>query len=241
MLKIYNNNLIGYCETGVSEFGLYGQDTEKVFKSLLNSQPSDWKYRTEKVFYNRNSCGHRSKEISELDSKYILFLGCSITVGSSVALEETFPYIVSNTLGIDYYNLAVEGAGYDLIAHNVSEWIKLNPKPYAVVIKWPQESRSFRIRNSDVIPLGPWNCKEDIGNAITKDEWRSFESIITTDYFEHYSKIIRNAVVSLLESQGIKIIEVSETETIDVGRDLKHPGTASHSLLASSILKSFGQ
>jgi hypothetical protein len=237
LLKLYNEKLVGYCETGMSEFGLYGQDTKQVFVSNLQSQSQDWIYRTKTVLYNRNSYGHRSKEITELDKDFILFLGCSITVGSAVALEETFPYLVSQKLGIDHYNLAVEGSGYDLISFNLSKWfthIKL--KPQAIVIKWPQTVRTFREYQDKVIPIGPWTCKSDIGDRISKQDWRNFNSVINTDYFDHYSKIIRDTIVSMLEYQNTRVIEVDNIDQIDYGRDLKHPGTETHKLFFQNIL-----
>lgn len=242
MLKLYNDCFVGYQETGLSEFGLYGQDTKQVFLSNLKTQSSEWEYRTKRVFYNRNSIGHRSKEINDLDKNYILFMGCSVTVGSAVALEETFSYLVSKKLKTDYYNLAVEGSGYDLIAFNIANWFKnISAKPNAVIIKWPQMHRTFRNRDDIVVPLGPWTCKSDIGDRISESEWQNFENIIQTDYFDHYAVIIKNTVISLLESQNIKVIEVEDVEYLDYGRDLKHPGSKTHELLACNILKSFGQ
>ena len=242
MLKLYNNKLIGYCETGVSEFGLYGQDTSNVFNSNIKSQSSSWKYHTTTVFYNRNSTGHRSKEIKDLSSEYFLFIGCSITVGSAVALEETFPYIVAKHANKDYYNLAVEGAGYDMIAYNLSNWFKqTNIKPRAVIIKWPELYRTFRIHNNTVIPIGPWTCKSDIVDTISSDDWKNFECVITTDYLDHYSSILRNTIISMLEFQNIKVVEVDAVDPVDYGRDLKHPGTKTHKLFSLNILKSLGQ
>lgn len=233
---------MGYQETGSSEFGLYGQDTKQVFVSNVKSQPLDWEYRTKRVFYNRNSLGHRSKEIKDLDHNYILFAGCSITVGSAVALEETFAYLTAKHLGLDYYNLAVEGSGYDLVAYNLASWFKnVSVKPKAVIIKWPQTHRTFRFYADKTVPLGPWTCKTDIGDRISESDWHNFENIIQTDYFDHYAMIIKNTVMSLLESQGITVIEVTDVESLDFGRDLKHPGTKTHELFASNILKSFGQ
>lgn len=233
---------MGYQETGCNEFGLYGQDTKQVFVRNLKLQPEDWEYRNKRVFYHRNSIGHRSKEILNLDQDYILFAGCSITVGSAVALEETFAYLTAQQLGQDYYNLAVEGSGYDLVAYNLASWFKnISIKPRAVIIKWPQTHRTFRHYDDKTVPLGPWTCKADIGDRISEYDWKNFERIIQTDYFDHYSMIIRNTVKSLIESQGINLIEVSDVEYLDYGRDLKHPGRKTHELLASNILKSFGQ
>lgn len=242
MLKVYSGNLIGYNQTGISEFGLYGQDTKQVFDINIKSQPENWIYRTKQVFYNRNSKGHRSKEIELLEKDFILFLGCSNTVGSAVALEETFPFIVSKKLNMDYYNLAVEGGGYDLVAHNTFNWfnnIKLIPS--MIIIKWPEIARTFRQDNDDIEPLGPWSGIEDIPDIDTQEHWKSYKYVANTDYFYHYSNIIRNTLITLLKFQNIKVIEVEETDWLDYGRDCKHPGIETNALWAESILKNLGQ
>lgn len=237
MLKFYSNSLIGYQETGVSTFGLYGQDTYEVYQKNLQTHPQDWIYTNKTVEYDRNSCGHRSKEIDQLDNKFILFIGCSITVGSAVALEDTFPYLVSKYLNIDYYNLAVEGSGPDLLAQNLANWIsKIKKIPVAVVIQWPEIARTFRQDNTTVVPLGPWSCKQHIGNSISKQQWLDYEKLIVTDYFEHTYNILRNSVLALLESHNIKVIEIENITTVDYGRDLKHPGIQSHQLVADTVV-----
>jgi hypothetical protein len=124
----------------------------------------------------------------------------------------------------------------------LSNWFKqTNIKPRAVIIKWPELYRTFRIHNNTVIPIGPWNCKADIGSAVTTEEWTGFEVVSSTDYFKHYSSIIKDTVESLITSHGITVINVPDLLTMDLGRDLKHPGTETHKALASSILNILGQ
>lgn len=226
MLRLYSTNLIGYEDTGKQEFLPYGCDTEQLY--LQNSKKdADWYYNSHRVFYDRNSNGHRSKEISQLNEDYILFLGCSITVGSSVELEHTFPYLVSKALNKDYYNLAVEGAGYDLVAHNLVNWVKIS-KPSLIVINWPETHRTFRIDDTNVIPYGPWHTTH-LGKS---NDWRNYENVITTDYFTHYSNIIKD-MVGLL---SIPVVTLQESSLVDYGRDLKHPGINSHRLMCENLL-----
>jgi hypothetical protein len=240
LLKLYQETLIGYQETGISEFGLYGQDTGEVYQNNLKTQPIDWIYRNKKVSYCRNSFGHRSKEINKLDQEFVLFVGCSITVGSAVALEDTFPYIVSNNLNVDYYNLAVEGSGPDLLSFNMSNWFsKIRHIPKTVVIQWPESSRTFRQDGENITPIGPWSCRQHIGTSITKKQWQAYESLVLTDYFEHYFKIAQTNIRSLLESHNVKVIEIQQLPVVDYGRDLKHPGIESHKLIANQVLSEF--
>ena len=237
MLKLYQETLIGYQETGISTFGLYGQDTEVVYKQNLQTQPITWLYRDKSVIYNRNSYGHRSKEINQLNENFILFIGCSITVGSAVSLEDTFPHIVSKQLDIDYYNLAVEGAGPDLITYNIANWLNQIKKiPAAVVIQWPEIYRTFRQNGNAIIPIGPWSCKNDIGVHITKQQWADYEKQILTDYFDHCFFIYKMTVLAVLKSYSVSVVEIENFPVIDVGRDLKHPGINSHQQIANQVL-----
>lgn len=221
----------------MSTFGLYGQDTCEVYTTNLKLQPTDWLYATKTVSYARNSVGHRSKDIADLDDKFILFVGCSLTVGSAVALEDTFPYLVSRHLNIDYYNLGVEASGPDLLAQNLSIWIsKIKKLPLAVVIQWPELTRTFRCNGTAVVPIGPWSCKSHIGKSISNQQWRDYEKLIVTDQFEHVYNILRQTTLAMLESHNIKVIEIKNIDTVDYGRDLKHPGTQSHQLVADTVI-----
>jgi hypothetical protein len=231
MLRKYQN-LIGYELTGENEFGDYGRDSYQVYTESLKTQPNDWYYRTNRVFYNRNSFGHRSCEPCQLTKDFIMFVGCSNSVGTAVRLEDTFPCIVANKLGKTYYNLSVEGSGYDLISYNINAWFSMFDKPSVVVINWPQISRTFRIDGENVIPIGPWSQSY----TISKTHWDNYASIITTDYFEHYSEILRQSIVTFLQLQKIKVIEVDKYTCIDYGRDLKHPGISTHLQITNQIL-----
>lgn len=237
MLKFYSNSLVGYQETGKSVFDLYGQDTYTIYQKNLQTQSQDWVYIHKAVTHNRNSCGHRSKEIDQLSKEFILFIGCSITVGSAVALQDTFPYIVSKYLNIDYYNLAVEGSGPDLLAQNLSSWLsKIKKIPVAVIIQWPEIARTFRQDGAVVVPIGPWSCKSNIGKSISTQHCLDYEKLIITDYFEHAFNILRHAILALLEAHNIKVIEIANINVVDHGRDLKHPGIQSHRLVADGVI-----
>ena len=55
-----------------------------------------------------NSFGHRCKEIADLDfDNYVLFAGCSHTVGVGVTVKQSYPYRVAKKLKCDYYNLGL--------------------------------------------------------------------------------------------------------------------------------------
>jgi hypothetical protein len=83
-----------------------------------------------------NSRGHRCKEIEEINlQNYILFAGDNVGVGWGTPLEETYPYLISKALKIDYYNLSIFNGGLDSLRYNLITWYTTIPqKPRAIVI-----------------------------------------------------------------------------------------------------------
>lgn len=241
MFKLYNG-LYGNPDFSAT-FSRVGSDSEINYLKNLNLQPSDWIYRSKEVFYNRNSYGHRCAEPSSLKSPFILFTGCSITEGIALSIEDTYPYIVSKTLGYDYYNLGINGFGIDMLSLNLSRWFKnIKLIPDAVVIQWPQIHRKFELIDDTAVPIGPWHDKSD--NIISKKSWENYSKIITTDYMEHYFDILKNTTTSYLQAMNIEIIEIPFEDvplTSDRGRDVTHPGIESHKFLADRVLNSLGK
>jgi len=113
-----------------------------------------------------NSRGHRSKEIEELNlHNYILFAGDNIAVGWDKPVEETYPYLVSQKLKTDYYNLAIFNGGVESIKFNLLTWFhKVSKKPKAVIISC-EFLNSFIV--SDQNNMSHTHC--DLNNDIVKD------------------------------------------------------------------------
>lgn len=86
------------------------------------------------IFYN--STGHRCKELSELNFRnYVLFAGDNVGLGLDKPIEETYPYLVANSLKMDYYNLSIFNGGLDATKVNLISWFtRFKEKPKAVVI-----------------------------------------------------------------------------------------------------------
>jgi len=108
-----------------------------------------------------NSLGHRCKERQELDlENYILFTGCSHTLGEGLEIEQTFPFLVSKMLNIDYYNLGLSGAGIDVLLYNLTIWFnKIPKKPKLLIVQYPDYTRFSSIIDdtNNIIPRGNWD------------------------------------------------------------------------------------
>ena len=151
----FNDDFIGYSKINtVTQFS--GGDNEERFNNNLKVQPNDWYYRNCSITYEFNNLGHRCKNVDDINlDNYILFTGCSHTEGIGLELEKTFPYLTANSLGMDYYNLALGGSGIDVMTHNLMMWIHTVHKlPKALVIMWPETTRySLLQKNPNLLSL----------------------------------------------------------------------------------------
>jgi len=238
MIKLHNN-LIGSETAPHSNFTLEGSDSYDNYQLNLKSQPQDWIYRNKDITYKRNVYGHRSVDVETLDKDFVLFAGCSITFGSGLALEDTYPYLVSKSLGMDYYNLSVEASGPDVVTHNLFSWAQhIKKRPAYIVVQWPEPYRFFHPSDDPKYLLGPWI--DYIKHLYDKPIIDKYYKVIETDVLEHYYKIMRLSVTTYIQALGIPCyqFETKDIEVVDVARDLKHPGIETNKKLADLVVNS---
>lgn len=124
----------------------YAHTDEKVLVEANKKKfGPDWYYYHRPIEYQMNSEGYRMKEVEEVDwDNYILFLGCSFTVGIGILLEDTFVNLVSKQMNIDYVNGAIGGSSPEFAVNNLIYFLNRAEKlPKAVVITWPDISRTM--------------------------------------------------------------------------------------------------
>jgi len=125
------------------------------------------------IEYKLNSLGHRCKDLNEINlHEYILFAGCSNTFGIGLELENTYPYLVSEKLNCDYYNLSISGTGIDVLEHNLLTWfLTIKQKPKALIVQWPDHSRFLNISSDNMFtPMGSWSPDPDATKFILNSE-----------------------------------------------------------------------
>lgn len=237
----FNDGFVGYSEDAAYE-NFSGADSKERFELNLKSQPSDWYYRRTDITYERNTFGHRCKNLTEINlDNYILFTGCSHSEGIGVELEKTHAYQVASQLNCDYYNLAVGGAGVDVMIHNLSVWLtKVEQRPKCIVVQWPNLVRFVaKNQHGTLDELGPWSTGEDAIRFMYHGE--------NIDYFRT-RKTMANAIINQINKQT-KVIHLSMFvegsdfgeeyilgAKIDYARDLCHFGIESHTKIANDIL-----
>jgi|TARA_R110000822_G_C15136000_1_gene475646 hypothetical protein len=190
---------------------------------------------TDKKEYN--SLGHRCKDIADLDfDNYVLFTGCSHTVGVGVTLKQSFPYKVAKKLKCDYYNLGVGGSGVDTIEHNLLVWFTLFDKPPKYIFcEWPDYARfmSQLPGYENMLPAGSWSYPEFL---VTADYPLQVKEELVYKLINNLSPCpiidIRHSALGLAGENPYTIWHFDE----DTGTDGLHPGPKSHKATAEKII-----
>jgi len=237
------DDLIGQDAAGTTQ-KFYGGDEYQNFQNNLTKMPVDWYYRSADIKYIYNKLGHRCKEIDEINlDNYILFIGCSHTEGIGLELERSFPHLVSQTLGMDYYNLGIAASGIDVLEYNILTWhYKFQKLPKLVVIQWPDPSRFITksIDTEHILPHGSWSKQENVKKFIASADTTGF-----LNARRHISvKLVENIVSSPLIKLSFNNIVQYDNDSLfirrkDLARDLHHCGIKSHEEISKTIIDEY--
>ena len=105
---------------------------------------------------NLNSYGYRCKEISDVNlHNYILFVGDNVCLSYHIPIEDTFPYIISQKLKTDYYNLSVFNGGIESIKFNLFSWLSLIKQPPKTIILAAEFANALMVSGSTIDWIQP--------------------------------------------------------------------------------------
>jgi len=228
-------------------------DTEQRFDGNM-ADPKNRKrlenngWARDSISYTFNKDGFRSEEFNYEPDNSVLFLGCSLTIGIGMRLEDTWAYKVANALGLRRYNLGVGGGGPDMCFRLAYHWIpRLRPK--YVVMLTPSAERLEIVMDKHIMKYLPSNVIHE--NAFYRD-WLSHPANADMNRLKSVMgvKTICNDIsIPLVEipvencwgrrenkQPGIPDIIQSEGLVKEIGRDLMHPGGPWHDQVANCIL-----
>jgi hypothetical protein len=237
-------DFIGYLPERSKEL-FSGSDSIATYSESLKSQVHDWEYRNKEFMYLRNSNGHRSKELSEINmDNYILCTGCSFTEGIGIPSDARYTDILASMLNTDVYNLGLGATGNDIIFYNLVTWLSVvEKKPKLIVVQWSSPIR-FSVKNNKskntIIPKGPWHG--DTARFSTMGYENNYFHTKTWSYKQLLRKMIDVPMIEILlmedDTTGISSdqeIIIDSEYTIDTARDLMHWGIKSNFKLAENI------
>ena len=240
-----------------------GDDSE----NYTDHNKSSWKYfnTRDKLFYEFNSLGYRTRELDTLDD-YILVLGCSYTEGVGLYENEIWCNVLGKQLGIDILNLAKAGTGPDIVNFNTQLFVKNKfVKPRAVINQWPQATRksfgyiereglfkkAIRLEDRNI----QWDnvLNEPADNYEMLDSQWYFNRWIAEDgQLEYENSLHINSVTNLWNALGVPVfnwtfggdfmtkyskemVSVLKLENTDRARDNAHDGPLIHKEVVEKI------
>lgn len=190
------------------------------------------------ITYEFNNLGHRCLNFSDINQDdYILFTGCSHTAGFGLHLEDTFPYIVSKRLNIDYYNLAVGGTGADIVYHNLAVFFNtFRKKPKYLIIQMPFITRYSRLQGDVPVPEGTWSKGNSARLSYYGDKIGFFDMRLLL--FKKYIETLDAPLVTINDNEFNKEFYKDSINFIvlDKALDTIHYGPISHNILATNII-----
>lgn len=238
---IIYNDFMGI-DTNNTTTHFFGNDSNERFIENSKKMPEDWYYHNVPITYEYNNYGHRCKNFDKIDQdNYILFTGCSHTMGVGLELEKTYPYQLSKKLGMDYYNLAMPGSGIDALEYNLFTWyFKIVKKPKLLIIQYPDHSRfmEYNPLHERVMPKGSWSrepkCVSFIVNAEESGMFYARKEL-TVALIKNVTK--NSTVITCnIQSQQQYGYDNLYFPILDRARDLSHAGILSHNKYSELLL-----
>ena len=234
--RIRNNKFLHVTNDG-NEWA--GSDIKSTFLENLKKQPVDWYYRNNKIQYNYNSDGYRTKEFKEVDWKNsIVMFGCSVTNGIGLHEEDTITNRLEKQLDIPVINMGVGASSMLFNLHNLSILHDGYPAPKGVIVIWPTYKRIVEYGKFKFMPHGPWDMKP---NSLI-DVWLKNDNhaVANAMFISKISRLMWKDKCQYLEyswcSETTKILKCKKTSShIDLGRDLLHPGIKTANAIANLI------
>lgn len=224
-LNRYINNEVEW--VGSDQYRRYLDNIETNYDKL---KEHDW--IDKKFTYKFNSHGFRCDEFTEDDS--IMFLGCSMTMGIGLPLEDTWPTKVAENLNLKCVNLGLAGTGPDTAFRLANHYIS-QIKPKIIVYLDPPFGRFTLLTGNNQFHSFLVNNMEDIDPMFIKyyEHWISLSENLILDSKKHML-----AIESLCRQNNVKFLFLynRELELLDYARDLMHHGRKSNLEFSKLVL-----
>lgn len=222
--------------------------------------------------FGGSDCRHHppwQKFIFKRKSYDMVAMGCSITAGTGIEKDRTWPRLLDKTFGTQTLNLGVPGSGTDQILNNVKYLIEQDIQFKKLIILFPVFGRRlYRIRRHDMnFNMIDVRDIPDMNIFFQKDELDQYFKERSRDRVTRYNprrdQLIIRRIINILESNGIdyhvsswsrdtfgfleQVVDqknllpmFNKEQDSAVGIDGSHPAEAIHEKWAKSIETQLG-
>ena len=257
-LKNYSYLYKWYPSDTYEDFRINSQSNNKILLKRYGWLDEDMNIT--EIDYKINDYGFRCKNFSSEEG--IAFFGCSLTFGTGLREEDTWPSIVAKHFDTECWNLAMPGKGLDYVAMFSAMFLQdILPNLKAICVYMPPVGRKSIIvetsEESEYVSLQNINLDHDkylnqsnlpvippskfMKNDFDSEDlllnllWRSSNSFL--------NELGSTAILkSIADDYGIPFVILNSidcplfTEGTDFARDLLHPGKNVHKTIAERFL-----
>jgi len=222
-----------------TSFDWFSTDTKSLYKENVEQcrdamEDFGWLKPENQFKYDFNQYGFRDEEFTEYPESWVAVGEC-FTFGTALPRHLTWPHILEEKYGTKVWNLGQCTTGFDSAFRAILAHID-QLKPQKVLLLEPVPITRELYQDMKPTLPGGWSSVH----------WMK---AMSEDKVERYISRIKNfyAVKSLLEDKGIELLFISSEDRHDIGikswldkssgefaasRDLMHPGSRFHELIA---------
>ena len=228
-----------WCNRVMNFYSMDSEDSYIKNSKEFRLRGDPWYYFNKSITYKFNSQGYRTAEWDTIDWKEsVVVFGCSYVTGEGLAEEDTVTTQLSKLLRRPVINLGVSATGMSFSFYNSTMLYKNLPTPYAVIQLWSHPYRMELYDSDSIIINAPITHQKDFyRNWIKSPENPNTHMYMTAQasrcMWESKTKYYE---LSLFD-QTADILNCVHITTVDLARDLEHPGIETAKLVAENIAK----
>ena len=191
----------------------YPTDDKETFEKQSDHFKKYWNEQ-KKIEYSLNSYGHREVEIPlKEDRESVMCLGCSNTFGIGHHVDDIWPSIVSNNIGLKRINFAVAGSSLDTAFRLYLSWQPVIKSKVTCVFVPP----SFRYELGSYAHTGTWTAEKYLKeNKIESAEfYTSYLADKTYHDLNRTKNILAMRKIANETDSKLHVVEYNETTKED--------------------------
>lgn len=186
------------------------------------------------IRYQTNSHGFRMVQDMNriIPNQGNMYLGCSITFGIGLNIEDTWAWKLNQKIGGDFINLSWPGGGIEAQYRMLKIWAERTLPKRAYTIGSFVNRRELLSNDGKIIRIGPWmsDLELKLNKHLISDDEIKISFIRTIDAMTHVCAI-NGIELYAPDTVNLKDLQLSEKDDLPA-RDLTHRGKNWHSRLA---------
>jgi len=193
------------------------------------------------VEYKTNSTGFRDMHFT--DEPGILCFGDSMTFGTGLNIEDTWPKQLQKITGQKTWNLGVSGLSLEPAVAYLCTYLEEDlPNVTGIIVQEAPLGMTFKARyapNDDLFHFSTWHSKHITENVDDQQKSQIINDAVDTSFFQ--KTMLHKLLELYAASKNVPFVRVNinDIKPTDWARDLKHKGAKSQHGIAELVKERF--